>query len=279
MRSYFITGLGQATGLALNNVFCANLTPSTPVLGMFHGSYGTYLFADLCSRRASESVPAGMGGVVAPIIATAMATNGILFSRFFAILLSIRVVNFFATGFTFHHFERDAPASTDIRLPDRAERIQAPAPTSTNTTTTNPADAPAAPPTKSHKIRGLLSSLKNRTTLIGALFIFSYQGAEVSISGWAVSFLIAQRGGDPRKVGYVTAGFWGGVTLGRFTLAHAAHRVGERVFTLCMIAGAVVFEIVVWRLPSVIGDAGESKYCDASYEVHRRLADEAPVTD
>jgi len=54
----------------------------------------------------------------------------------------------------------------------------------------------------------LVEALKNPVTIIGALFTFAYQGAEVSISGWVISFLITERSGDPAKVGYVTAGFW-----------------------------------------------------------------------
>lgn len=34
----------------------------------------------------------------------------------------------------------------------------------------------------------LKQAIKKRTTLLGALFIFAYQDAEVSISGWVVRF-------------------------------------------------------------------------------------------
>ena len=62
----------------------------------------------------------------------------------------------------------------------------------------------------------LWQSAKNRTTLLGALFIFFYQGAEVAISGWVISYLIQYRDGDPSQVGNVTSGFWGGITGERF---------------------------------------------------------------
>jgi hypothetical protein len=75
-------------------------------------------------------------------------------------------------------------------------------------------------------------ALKSKTLILGALFIFAYQGAEVSISGWVISFLIATRHGSPPAVGYVTSGFWGGITLGRFLLSHPAHKVGEKIFIL-----------------------------------------------
>ena len=56
-------------------------------------------------------------------------------------------------------------------------------------------------------------------------------------------------------MGYVTAGFWGGITLGRFALVHAARRLGEKIFTIGTIIGCIAFEVVVWKLASVVGDA------------------------
>lgn len=61
---------------------------------------------------------------------------------------------------------------------------------------------------KSKDMQELRRALSNRVTIIGALFIFAYQGAEVSISGWVISFLLDYRGSRPDKVGYVTAYFW-----------------------------------------------------------------------
>lgn len=60
-------------------------------------------------------------------------------------------------------------------------------------------------PTKKQLLK---RALKNRVTVMGALLIFAYQGAEVAISGWVISFLIDYRDGDPAQVGFVTAGFW-----------------------------------------------------------------------
>jgi fucose permease len=101
----------------------------------------------------------------------------------------------------------------------------------------------------------MVKSFKSKTVILGALFIFAYQGAEVSISGWVISFLIATRHGNPAAVGYVTVGFWGGITLGRFLLSHPAHRIGEKVFIYGMIVGSAAFELLVWQVPNVIGDA------------------------
>lgn len=97
-----------------------------------------------------------------------------------------------------------------------------------------------------------------RAVLLGALFIFAYQGAEVSISGWVISFLIASRDGNPSKVGFVTSGFWGGITLGRFFLSHFAPMFPwgkEKGFVYLAVVLAAVFQGLVWGVPNVVGDA------------------------
>ena len=107
------------------------------------------------------------------------------------------------------------------------------------------------------KFKAIARAFKNRTTLVGALFVFAYQGAEVSESGWFISYLIDYRNGDPAHVGYVTSGFWAGITLGRFVLTHLARRVGEKRFVYGLGIGVIAFQLLAWLVPNVIGDSGE----------------------
>lgn len=101
----------------------------------------------------------------------------------------------------------------------------------------------------------MFTAPSSRVILLGALFLFMYQGAEVSIAGWVTSFLMANRGGTEPAVGYITAGFWAGITLGRFVLAMPAQRIGPRRFVYGLVIGSAVFELLVWFVPNVIGDA------------------------
>lgn len=48
-----------------------------------------------------------------------------------------------------------------------------------------------------------------------------------------------------------------GITVGRFTLSHIAHRLGEKAFVYGLIAGSMAFQLLVWLVPNVIGDAGK----------------------
>ncbi|KAH8705097.1 putative MFS efflux transporter [Talaromyces proteolyticus] len=211
VTSFFLIGLGVAINLALNNVFLANLVNGTEILGIGHGSYG-------------------VGGTIAPLIGTAMASHGIHWSYFYFITLSLATFNLFFAGWAFKGFGKEMSIM----------------PTATLQRTTS---APAV------KKNILAKALKSRVTLLGAIFIFTYQGAEVAISGWIVSYLINYRDGDPSHVGYVSAGFWAGITIGRFVLSYPARRLGEKVAVLVLVAGAIAFQIMTWLIPNIIGQA------------------------
>ncbi|KAJ7572557.1 MFS general substrate transporter [Mycena floridula] len=86
-----------------------------------------------------------------------------------------------------------------------------------------------------------------------AFFVLVYVGVEVTIGGWIVTFIIRVRGGGPSS-GYISAGFFGGLMVGRVALLWVNHRIGEhRVLYLYGVL-AIALELVVWLVPSLIGD-------------------------
>lgn len=220
--SYFLIGFGVALNLAISNVFCGSVRNSTTALGTLHGSYG-------------------VGGTFGPLIATSIvAVGGATWSRYYFLTLGLTVFNACFAVWSFWGDEKEATQQQPLNA-----ATQAPADGNTQPSTSN----------SSASFSRMLSALSLRVVLLGALFIFAYQGAEVSISGWVISFLIADRNGDPSRVGYVTAGFWAGITLGRFLLSAPAHRIGEKRFVYGVVVGAAVFELLVWLVPNVIGNA------------------------
>jgi len=56
-------------------------------------------------------------------------------------------------------------------------------------------------------------------------------------------------------VGNVTSGFWGGVTVGRFVLTHFAAKIGEKYACFGLVIGAAAFQLLVWFVPNIIGNA------------------------
>ncbi|PNY23548.1 Bypass of stop codon protein 6 [Tolypocladium capitatum] len=170
----------------------------------------------------------GIGGTTGPLIATALVTAaGALWSRYYILTLGIGVATLALSLWAFWGFEKEQSQAAREREAQQ--------------------DGPL--------LVGMATALKLRIVLLGAIFIFAYQGAEVSISGWVVSFLINARGGDPSTVGYVSAGFWAGITLGRFCLSGPAQRIGEKVFVYGLVVGAMAFQVLVWRVPNMVGNA------------------------
>ena len=173
----------------------------------------------------------GIGGTIGPLIATALVSHGSHWSTFYFLSLSLAALNLAFAYLTFRTYELDNPTPTRLTRTASGRR------------------------NSDSKSRLLKQALRNKVTILGALFIFAYQGAEVSISGWVISFLISYRHSSPAQVGYVTAGFWGGITLGRFLLSHPAHKIGEKIAVVGLIAGATAFQLLVWLVPNVIGEA------------------------
>lgn len=244
VTAYFLLGLGMTITLALGNIFCAGLANSTTALGAMHGSYG-------------------VGGICGPLLANAFVSAlGVVWSRFYLLTLGLSVLNGVVALWSYWGFEAEHPDTLAVAI-----NTTITAAATATATATPPGTSPSSPASSmalAH-LRAALGALSSRVVLLGALFIFAYQGAEVSISGWVVSFLEDARGGAPGRVGYVTAGFWAGVTLGRLGIALAlllppARRRGgggsvERPFVYAAVAGAAALELLVWLVPSVAGDA------------------------
>ncbi|KAE8556122.1 hypothetical protein EYB25_000822 [Talaromyces marneffei] len=188
-------------------------------------------------RWAGYAGAYGIGGVVSPLFATVMMSRGVRWSWFYTIMLALSVANLVFPGWVFNNFQQN-----DITPSQQTE-----------THSTNPSNDDDNSRTTQGSI--LSMAIKNRTTLLGSLFIFAYQGAEVSISGWVVSFLIAYRKSDPSHLGYVSAGFWAGITLGRFLLVYPSHQYGEKIAVNLMAVGAIAFQLMAWFIPNTVGDA------------------------
>ncbi|KAH6608405.1 hypothetical protein Trco_001751 [Trichoderma cornu-damae] len=170
----------------------------------------------------------GIGGTSGPLIATALVTVAhAAWSRYYILTTGIAALTMVLSAWAFWRFERE-------QSPAARERESRP---------------------DSSALLGMFAAVKLRVVLLGSTFIFAYQGAEVSISGWVISFLINTRGGDPSSVGYVSAGFWAGITIGRFFLSGPAQRMGEKVFVYGLVVGALAFQVLVWWVPNVVGDA------------------------
>lgn len=198
----------------------------TVLLGTMHGTYG-------------------IGGTIGPLIATSIVSKlgADAWHRYYLLTIALTVVNAFFFFWSFWGYENEATTA-------EAAATTSPSPLTVVSSSGGQADAAVRP-----ELSGMLRAFQSRLVLLGATFIFAYQGAEVSISGWVISFLIAARNGNPTAVGNVTSGFWGGITLGRFALSPVGARVGEKRFVFFLTGGAAVFQLLVWLVPNIVGEA------------------------
>lgn len=170
----------------------------------------------------------GIGGTTGPLIATAIVTvANAVWSRYYLLTAGLGLVTLCLSVWSFWGYEKELSPAARARERTGDDSM----------------------------VRGMVTALKLRVVLLGSIFIFAYQGAEVSISGWVISFLISARDGDPSSVGYVSSGFWAGITIGRFCLSAVSHRIGEKTFVYGLTVGALAFQLLVWWVPNIVGNA------------------------
>ncbi|KAI0759756.1 MFS general substrate transporter [Irpex lacteus] len=87
-----------------------------------------------------------------------------------------------------------------------------------------------------------------------AAFVCLYVGVEVTVGGWSVSYILDVRGGG-KNSGYVSSGFFGGLTVGRVALLWLNKKIGERNAVFVYTVLALGLEFVIWFVPSLIGGA------------------------
>ncbi|KAF9077556.1 major facilitator superfamily domain-containing protein [Rhodocollybia butyracea] len=102
---------------------------------------------------------------------------------------------------------------------------------------------------KSH-FRQILSL---KTVHLLAVFILVYVGVEVTVGGWIVTYILTVRGGGANS-GYISAGFFGGLMLGRVVLLWVNQKIGERRVLYLYAGLAIGLEVIIWLVPSLIGD-------------------------
>ncbi|QRW19083.1 major facilitator superfamily transporter [Rhizoctonia solani] len=166
----------------------------------------------------------GAGAFVAPLVATQFARLP-KWSFHFLISLGISLINSLALFFVF-------------KLRRQHEIMGVPAPHGDNASISR---------TDENAYKMVFGS---RAVQLLAFFTWVYVGAEVTVGGWIVTFIIEERGGGA-SAGYVSSGFFGGLMLGRVLLLW----IGERRVVYLYSVLAIGLELVIWLVPDIIGNA------------------------
>ncbi|GEM08853.1 MFS efflux transporter [Rhodotorula toruloides] len=241
---YAISGFGMALQDAQANVYIATLPGAETKLGYLHGSYG-------------------LGAAVVPLAATAFASSGILFSRFYGISLGLAALNAALLVYAFrlsYVVDVNEPSETleapgvppvtvvegqeGIELTDQSRRDSTGA-----TSVLEKVEEPSELEAGRVALREMDTRLQNRPKNRGVIV-----GAEVSMGGWIVTFMIDKRNGGP-DAGYTATGFWFGLMLGRVLLNPINVRVGEKRVLYFYTVIALALEFAVWFADSLVGNA------------------------
>ena len=193
------------------NAWAGHLLNANEVLGFLHGAYG-------------------LGGILAPLIATAMVTRYDLPWYTFAYVMVGLLV-----------FEQIAAPTVFWSADGRAFRAEHP------DTSAPAANGVAAKPGKN----SLVAALRNRITWLCCTFMILYVGLEVSMTGWMNTFLQTVRSAPPFEAGLSTTLFWTGATIGRIALGFVTGRVGEKLAVFVYLGLAIACHLFFYLVPSV----------------------------
>ncbi len=97
--------------------------------------------------------------------------------------------------------------------------------------------------------------LRSPIVWLVALFLLGYVGAEVSLGGWIVTFMLRVRHAEPFVAGLVVTFFWLGLTLGRVVLGFVTGRVGEKLAITAYLVLSVVLQLLYWLVPNFAASA------------------------
>ena len=163
----------------------------------------------------------GLGSTIGPLIASAMVTKGNLpWYTFYYVMIGLSVLELACTTAAFW--------TADGRT-YREKHQGATGHTRTKTRT----------------------MLRKPLIWLLAIFLLGYVGAEVSLGGWIVTFMLTVRHAQPFLSGVTVTLFWLGLTIGRVILGFVTGRIGEKLAMTIYLLLSVTLEIIYWLVPSI----------------------------
>ncbi|KAI5957913.1 hypothetical protein CANMA_004345 [Candida margitis] len=222
---FFFGGCGFAMAAAQCNIFLSRLDKQSTYLSYYHGGYG-------------------IGATVAPLIATSMVNRGIKWHYFYLILLGMMIITALNLFYSFENadedlkpWDHDEDVSQGIEMSDLGDRGD-----TTNATSKPPSD--------------MILALQNHVTWLIAFFCLFYQGAEVSLAGWIVTYLLDYRHSSEKTTGYVASGLWAGLTLGRLILTRPIHKyIGLKRGVVVISVLSIVLVGLTWGITLFVLEA------------------------
>ncbi|KAJ6574889.1 major facilitator superfamily domain-containing protein [Mycena capillaripes] len=154
-----------------------------------------------------------LGAVASPLIFQATAGAGLPWTHFYfgSLVLAASSLVFLAITFypTTREFARDRKTAL-AEADSRAGRSPLLTPDTDDVPTLS---SGTSSPTPSVNPLRLVASMPYQWAV--SFFVLLYCGSETTTQGLIVQYLLAERSANPKTVGYVSSGFWGGITVSR----------------------------------------------------------------
>lgn len=245
---FFLGGVGFAITFSRTTVFLNKLDKSSKYLSFFHGGYG-------------------LGATISPFLATTMIEHNVKWNYVYLILMGLMMANVVSMGLSFRGADEDLKQWEYDEETEMLVAQETPTLTQVNSRT-DPSDTETdiglqemgthitailenkkgqKPQADDSDVMAL--ALRNKNTWLISFFLFFYQGCEVALGGWIVSYLVDYRH-TTTSYGYVLSGFWGGLTLGRLLLTRVLHvYVGARRSIIGLVFLTLLTISLTWAIP------------------------------
>ncbi|KAL4243879.1 Major Facilitator Superfamily Transporter [Abortiporus biennis] len=167
----------------------------------------------------------GLGAFASPLVATAMVTKGVPFHIFYTTNIGMNVPVFVIMFIAFRNLH------------------------------TLPQNMGEGGDTSNSSNGAFWDTLKSRSVWTLAIFLMLYVGAEESIGGWIVSYILEVRHGSPEGASWVASSFYLGIGIGRIALPALNILMGERRAVFIYLILAIALELLAWFLPFLASTA------------------------
>ncbi|KAI0650491.1 MFS general substrate transporter [Trametes meyenii] len=167
----------------------------------------------------------GLGSFASPLVATAMVTHGVPYHLFYTTNVGLNIPVFALAWLAFRNLQA-LPQHPNEKTPAEGASTGA-----------------------------LRATLSSRAVWTLAIFLMLYVGAEESLGGWIVSYILEVRKGSPEGASWVASSFYLGIALGRIFLPPLNMLMGERAAVIIYIVFAIGLECVAWFVPILASTA------------------------
>ncbi|KAF9480470.1 MFS general substrate transporter [Pholiota conissans] len=202
---------------------------------------------------------ASMGSVISPLVCQSIIATGVPWYRFYYGSLVLSGLNVFFLAITFNPTASETFRDRQKALHEGRKRkgeflrsgCSSPVCCSNDQSTVKLDLA-------SNAQSALRMALKLPYQWAFSFFILLYCGSETTTQGFMVTYLLSVRHADAKTIGYVTSGFWGGISMGRFFWGSATPLLTftQRKYVVhsCMCV-AIALHLTTWLVKSTIENA------------------------